>query len=54
MTLVTLIIVNAALAAAVVYGIVTLLAHGIRSDRFRQFEAEVRELEHRELDRIAA
>jgi hypothetical protein len=54
MTLSTLIIVNAVLAAAAAYGIVMLLAHGIRSDRFRHLEAEIRALRHRDVDRLAA
>lgn len=33
MNILTLIVVNAVLCAAVVYGIVLLLAHGIRTDK---------------------
>ena len=33
MTIYALILINAALGAAVVYGIVLLLSHGIRADR---------------------
>lgn len=53
MNLTTLIIVNAVLCAAVVYGLVSLLAHGIRSDR-PAAEAEVRHLRRREATRLAA
>ena len=57
MTLLTLITVNAILAAAVVYGIVFLLGHGIRSDVKgveQHLKAAVHRLPHRERDRIAA
>jgi hypothetical protein len=53
MTLTALITLNAILGAAVVYGLVGLLAHGIRSDRrARAVRPEVRS--PGELDRIAA
>ena len=57
MTLLTLITVNATLAGAVVYGIVLLLHHGIRSD-VRGIEQHLRSAVHRlperERDRVAA
>ena len=54
MTLTSLLI-NAILAAAVVYGIVYLLVHGIRSDRTAQAAlAEVHHLEREVRGRIAA
>jgi hypothetical protein len=53
MTLTTLITVNAILGAAVVYGLVLLLAHGIRTDRAAA-PARVRALPRRDRDRIAA
>ena len=57
MTLLTLITVNAILTAAVVYGIVLLLGHGIRSDVKsveQHLKAAVHHLPHREHDRLAA
>lgn len=54
MTLLQLIIVNAILAGAVVYGIVLLLVHGIRSDRFHHVAAEIRQLRRRDVDDLAA
>ena len=57
MTLLTLITVNAILVAAVVYGIVHLLAHGIRSDVKaveQHLKAAVHHLPSRERDRLAA
>ena len=57
MTLTTLITVNVVLAAAVVYGIVFLLRHGIRSD-VRGVEQQLKATLHRfpehERDRLAA
>ena len=57
MTLLTLITVNAVLAALAVYGIVFLLRHGIRSD-VRAIEQHLRSSVHRlperQRDRIAA
>ena len=57
MTLLTLITINAILAAAVVYGVVLLLGHGIRSDVKaveQHLKAVVHRLPHREQDRLAA
>ena len=57
MTLLTLITVNAILVAAVVYGIVLLLAHGIRSDVHaveEHLKASVHHLPRRNQDRLAA
>jgi hypothetical protein len=57
MTLTTLITVNVVLAAAVVYGIVFLLTHGIRSDVRgveRQVKSSLHRLPERERDRLAA
>lgn len=57
MTLLTLITVNAALAAAVVYGIVFLLRHGIRSDVRgieQHLRASLHRLPERRHDRLAA
>jgi hypothetical protein len=57
MTLLTLITVNAILAAAVVYGIVLLLGHGIRSDvkaAEKHLKAAVHHLPQRDRDRLAA
>jgi len=53
MTLTTLITVNAILGAVVVYGLVMLLTHGIRTDQ-RPVEARVRVLAREEQDRLAA
>ncbi len=57
MTLTTLITVNAILAAAIVYGIVFLLHHGIRSD-VRAVEQHLKSTLHhlpqRDRDRLAA
>lgn len=46
MTLLTLIILNAVLVAAIVYGLVLLLGHGIRSD-VRGIEAHLKSTLHR-------
>jgi hypothetical protein len=57
MTLLTLITVNAVLAAAVVYGIVLLLQHGIRSDvraAEQHLKATLHRLPERDRDRLAA
>ena len=57
MTLTTLITVNAALGAAVIYALHHLLAHGIRTDRLHLenlARAEERELDARAPERIAA
>ena len=54
MTLTTIILVNAALATLVAYGLHHLLAHGIRSDRLQHGRLEVVELPAREEERIAA
>lgn len=54
MTLTSLITLNAILMAVVVYGVVFLLAHGIRSDRSAVEAVKVRQLPRRESDRIAA
>jgi len=53
MTLMTLIVVNAVLGAAVTYGIVWLLGVGIRTDRAR-LEPQARPFEQRAADRLAA
>jgi hypothetical protein len=53
MTLTTLITVNAILGAIVVYGLVLLLGHGIRSDR-TGVHTQVRPLPQRGEDRLAA
>jgi hypothetical protein len=53
MTITTLITVNAILGAAVVYGLVLLLGHGIRADR-KVVEARVQALPERKHDRLAA
>ena len=57
MTLLTLITVNVVLAAAVVYGIVLLLHHGVRSD-VKAIEQHLRSTLHRlperERERLAA
>jgi len=52
MTLTTLIALNAALGAAVAYGLHHLLAHGIRSDRSEIHEVVT--LTSHESERIAA
>ena len=52
MTLTTIITLNAALGAAVAYGLHHLLAHGIRSARTEPHELAT--LPKRELERIAA
>lgn len=56
MTMTTIVIVNSILAAAVVYGLVHLLGHGIHSDRkhHRQVGGELRALPERSSERIAA
>ena len=55
MTLTTLLILNATLAAALVYGILWLLAHGIRSDRTATtHEADRRIATAQERNRLAA
>jgi hypothetical protein len=54
MTLTTLITVNAIVGALVVYGIVMLLGHGIRTDRTAVRGATVQQLRRRETDRLAA
>ena len=57
MTLTTLITVNAVLAAALVYGIVFLLTHGIRSDVRgveQQLKSTLHRLPERTQDRLAA
>jgi len=57
MTLTTLITVNAALGAAVLYALHHLLAHGIRSDRLHHRHLErhqVVEVVERESERLAA
>lgn len=57
MTLTTLITVNAILAAAVVYGIVYLLHHGIRSDVRgieQHLKSSVHHLPKRDRQKIAA
>jgi hypothetical protein len=57
MTLLTLITVNVALAAAVVYGIVFLLHHGVRSDIEgieRHLKSSLHRLPERERERLAA
>ena len=53
MTLTTLITVNAILGAAVVYGLLMLLGHGIRTNRTVD-QAQVHELRRRHTDRVAA
>jgi hypothetical protein len=53
MTLTTLIAANAILSAVVVYGLLVLLVHGIRSD-LQRVEARVGALRRREIDRLAA
>jgi hypothetical protein len=53
MTLLTLITINAILAAAVIYGIVHLLGHGIRSNE-RHAKAVVHRLPERRGDQLAA
>ena len=52
MTLTTIITLNAALGTAVVYGLLQLLAHGIRSDHVGAHE--LARCRTRESDRIAA
>jgi hypothetical protein len=55
MTLSTLITLNAALGAAIAYGLHHLLAHGIRSDRqHNHHHHELARLPERESERIAA
>ena len=57
MTLLALITANVILAALVVYGIVLLLQHGIRSDARaleNRLKADLHHLPSRERDRIAA
>ena len=57
MTLTTLITVNAALGAAVLYALHHLLAHGIRSDRLHHqhlARQQVVEIVERESEQIAA
>jgi hypothetical protein len=57
MTLLTLITVNVALAAAIVYGIVFLLHHGIRADVEgieQHLKSAVHRLPERERERLAA
>lgn len=57
MTLLTLISVNVVLAAAVVYGIVLLLHHGVRSDIEgieRHLKSALHRLPERERDQLAA
>ncbi|HEV2590826.1 MAG TPA: hypothetical protein VGU02_02935 [Gaiellaceae bacterium] len=57
MTLLALITVNVILAALVVYGIVLLLHHGIRSDAKaleNRLKAELHRLPSRDRDRLAA
>lgn len=57
MTLMTLITVNVVLAAAVVYGIVFLLTHGIRSEARgveQHLKSTLHRLPERERDRLAA
>lgn len=57
MTVTTLITVNAILAALVVYGIVFLLTHGIRSDVRvveQHLKASLHRLPERRRDRLAA
>jgi hypothetical protein len=53
MTLTALITLNAVIGAVVVYGLVLLLGHGIRSDRVG-IEAQVKPLPQRGEDRLAA
>lgn len=53
MTITSLITLNAALGAAIAYGLHHLLAHGIHSDR-RNHPPEVAEVAVREAERIAA
>jgi hypothetical protein len=53
MTITTLITVNAILGALVVYGLIMLLTHGIRTDR-KHVEARVQVLTRNEHDRLAA
>ena len=53
MTLTTLIAINAILGAAAIYGIVSLLAFGIHSDRIVH-KPQVRSLRHSSSDRLAA
>jgi hypothetical protein len=54
MTLSTIITLNAALGAAIAYGLHHLLAHGIRSDRQHNHRHEIARLPERESERIAA
>ncbi|HEY2326210.1 MAG TPA: hypothetical protein VGH52_01860 [Gaiellaceae bacterium] len=54
MTLTTLITVNAVLGAAVVYGLLRLLTHGVQTSRHQALRAQVHELPRHETDRIAA
>jgi hypothetical protein len=57
MTLLTLITVNVALAAAIVYGIVFLLHHGIRSDVKgieQHLKSTLHRLPERDRERLAA
>jgi len=56
MTLTTLFLINAVPALLLVYGLVSLLAHGIYADRRQRREraAEVRALPIEQRDRIAA
>ncbi len=54
MTLTTLITLNAALGAAVAYGLHHLLAHGIHSDRSHRHEVELVALPSQESEQIAA
>ena len=56
MTLTTLILINAVLAATLVYGLVHFLTHGIHADRSHRASrvAELSALPERVRDRIAA
>jgi hypothetical protein len=54
MTLTTLITLNAALGAAVTYGLRHLLAHGINSDRRHRHEVELVVLPSQESKQITA
>lgn len=57
MTLLTLITINVVLAAAIAYGIVLLLQHGIRSDIRgieQHLKSAVHRLPERQRDRLAA
>lgn len=53
MTLTTLITVNAILGTVVVYGLLMLLVHGIRTSRTAEL-AQIHELRRRQTDRAAA